>query len=226
MRRNRKRTILLAQKHMEGASIGVNPFYAPLRGSEMARKAFESSNLHQIRKEEFIMKESQSLIQKMLARCGSVRIYGLSTKSVRSPDSEETLGRALRQMKKSMRSESAEVEFAFREAALVNPIARCFDVMVIADARLKLSCVDFRERLYLAWPESEILISVFRLPLSQGDGFIQLSAEEAPLIPAPLKAMERRSALELLPSKWDLKMLIFLLRNSQKRELGLMKRAG
>ncbi len=72
MRRNRKRTILLAQKHMEGASIGVNPFYAPLRGSEMARKAFESSNLHQIRKEEFIMKESQSLIQKMLARCGSV----------------------------------------------------------------------------------------------------------------------------------------------------------
>ncbi|OQA87837.1 MAG: hypothetical protein BWY31_00491 [Lentisphaerae bacterium ADurb.Bin242] len=172
------------------------------------------------------MKKSQCLIQKMLARCGSVRIYGLSTKSVRTPDSEETLWRALRQMKESMRSESAEVEFAFREAAMVNPIARCFDVMVTADARLKLSSVDFRERLYLAWPESEILISVFRLPLSQGDGFIQLSAEEAPLIPDPLKAMERRNALELLPSEKDLKMLIFLLRNSQKRELGQMKRAS
>lgn len=226
MRRKRKKTILLAQEPLNGASIGVKPFYAPSRGSGIARKAFEESHLHQIRKEESIMKESQCLFREMLARCGSVRIYGLSTKSVRSPDSEETLWRALRQMKESMRSESAEVEFAFREVALANPIARCFDVMVTADASLKLSSVDFRERLYLAWPESEILISVFRLPLSQGDGFVQLSAEAAPLIPHPLKAMERRNALELLPSKWDLKMLIFLLRNSQKRELGLMKRAS
>jgi hypothetical protein len=171
------------------------------------------------------MKESQKLIQRMLARCESVRIYGLSTKSVRTPESEENLCRALRQMRSSMRSESAEVEFAYREVVMDNPISRCFDVMVTADARLKPSAVDFRERLYLACPESEILISVFRLPHSQGDGFIQLSAKDA-LIPDPLKAMERRSPLELLPSTKDLEMLIFLLRNSQKRELGLMKTAS